>query len=448
MRFINRLAFGLLLSCCGATALAANCPSPPDGLKPADGLCVQVFAHGVGAARHLAISADGTVYVMTDGPARSGAAPFPALQGKGPIVALRDTDGDGRANAGFRFGKEGGTGLALAGTILFAGEDRQVRRYLLDPASGRPLGEPSVVVAGFPNQRQHAAKSIALDAKGGLYVNVGAPSNACQRVDRQAGSPGQEPCPERERQAGIWRYAADRTGQRHPYDGRLEARGIRNAVALAWRRAEERLYAVQHGRDQLSALWPDLYDSRANAEQPAEEVLRIRPGSDFGWPYCYFDTHLGRRVLAPEYGGDGRREGRCHAFAAPVAHFPAHMAPNALVFDDAGRLPPPYQGGAFIAMHGSWNRAPLPQAGYSVEFLPFSTDGPSGAARTLVGGFAGDKEIHQPSAARYRPSGLAIGPDGSLYVSDSQQGRIWRIVASHPSIRTTVPPPSRPAAGD
>ena len=142
MRFINRLAFGLLLSCCGATALASNCPPPPDGLKPADGLCVQVFAHGVGAARHLAIAADGTVYVMTDGPARSGAAPFPALQGKGPIVALRDTDGDGRADAGFRFGKEGGTGLALAGTVLFAGEDRQVRRYLLDPASGRPLGEP------------------------------------------------------------------------------------------------------------------------------------------------------------------------------------------------------------------------------------------------------------------------------------------------------------------
>lgn len=447
MRFTHRLAFGSILCGCCVATVAANCPPPPDGLNPAQGLCVQVFAHGVGAARHLAVSTDGTVYAMTDGPAHSGTAPFPALQGKGPIVVLRNTNGDGRADEGYRFGKEGGTGLALAGASLFVGENRQVRRYPLDPASGRPLGEPSVVVAGFPRQRQHAAKSIALDGTGGLYVNVGAPSNACQRADRQPGSPGQDPCPERERQAGIWRYAADRTGQRHPDDGQPDARGIRNAVALAWRRSEGRLYAVQHGRDQLSALWPNLYDSHANAEQPAEEVLRIRSGSDFGWPYCYFDASLGRRVLAPEYGGDGRREGRCAAFEMPVAHFPAHWAPNALVFDNANRLPPPYRGGALIAMHGSWNRAPLPQAGYSIEFLPFSMDGPSGPARTLISGFAGDKIIHQPGAARYRPSGLAIGSDGSLYVSDSQQGRIWRIVASDAFMNTIAPPQKRPAAG-
>ncbi|MFZ5534511.1 MAG: PQQ-dependent sugar dehydrogenase [Pseudomonadota bacterium] len=409
---------------------SAACPPPPDRLSLPSGWCAQVFADGLGAARHLAIGPEGTVYVMTDGPARTFAASFPAVDGRGPIIALQDLNGDGQADAGFRFGEAGGTGLALIDNTLFVGEDRRILRYPLDRQSGRPIGPPVILVSGFPDQRQHAAKSIALDNRGSrLFVNVGAPSNACQRTDRRPGSPGRDPCPERDVQAGIWRYDATRTGQRHPADGTAQARGVRHAVALAWRKTDEMLYAVQHGRDQLSGLWPDRYDAKVNAENPAEELLRLTPGSDFGWPYCYFDLAAGRRVLAPEYGGDGKRVGRCAEYSRPVLALPAHTAPNALVFDDDERLPPPYRGGALIALHGSWNRAPLPQAGYAIEFVSITPNGTAASSRPFVRGFAGHDPIRDPGAARYRPSGLTIGPDGAVYVSDSRQGRIWRLWA-------------------
>lgn len=410
-------------------ARAATCPPTPDTLSLPAGWCAQVFAHGLGAARHLAVGPGGTVYLITDGPARTAEPPFPAVDGRGPIIALQDRDGDGRADAGFRFGATGGTGLALTGTALFIGEDRRVLRYALDRQSGRPVGSAVVVVSGFPDQRQHAAKSIALDGRGGLYVNVGAPSNACQEVDRRPGSPGLDPCPERDAQAGIWRYEATRTGQRHPADGTAQARGVRNALALAWRKTDETLYALQHGRDQLGGLWPAYFDAQANAEKPAEELLRLAPGSDFGWPYCYFDPALDQRVLAPEYGGDGRRVGRCGAYPRPLLALPAHLAPNALAFDDDERLPPPYRGGALVALHGSWNRAPLPQAGYAIAFVPFTRQGAAGSSRTFAGEFAGRDPIRDPGAARYRPGGVAIGPDGAVYVGDSRQGRIWRLWA-------------------
>jgi len=409
--------------------VSAACPPPPDRLSLPSGWCAQVFAHGLGAARHLAIGSEGTIYVMTAGPARTSEAPFPAVDGRGPILTLQDLNGDGEADAGFRFGEAGGTGLALLDNTLFVSEDRRVLRYTLDRQSGRPIGPPAVVVGGFPDQRQHAAKSIALDNRGSLFVNVGAPSNACQRTDRRPGSPGRDPCPERNVQAGIWRYDAIRTGQRHPADGTMQARGVRHAVALAWRKTDATLYGVQHGRDQLDGLWPGRYDAKANAENPAEELQRLTPGSDFGWPYCYFDPAADRRVLAPEYGGDGKHVGRCAEYSRPVLALPAHTAPNALVFDDDGRLPPPYRGGALIALHGSWNRAPLPQAGYAIEFVPITQNGTAASSSPFVRGFAGHDPIRDPGAARYRPSGLAIGPDGSVYVSDSRQGRIWRLWA-------------------
>lgn len=452
----------LALAVIGQVAQGAECPPAPDPLSLPAGWCAQVFAHGLGAARHLAVGPEGTVYVMTDGPARTSESPFPAVDGRGSVIGLRDQDGDGRADAGFRFGEAGGTGLALTGTTLFVGEDRRILRYPLDRQSGRPVGPPAVVVSDFPDQRQHAAKSIATDGRGGLYVNVGAPSNACQRADRRPGSPGLDPCPERDAQAGIWRYGATRTGQRHPADGALQARGVRNAVALAWRKTDATLYAVQHGRDQLGSLWPARFDAQANAEQPAEELLRLTPGSDFGWPYCYFDAAADRRVLAPEYGGDGERVGRCAAYPRPVLTLPAHVAPNALVFDDDERLPPPYRGGALIALHGSWNRAPLPQAGYAIAFVPVMPQGIAGTSSLFVRGFAGHDPIRDPGSARYRPSGLAIGVDGAVYVSDSRQGRIWRlwsperaskraldrsVLASHDHDVKTIPAePCRPSS--
>ena len=107
--------------------------------------------------------------------------------------------------------------------------------------------------------------------------------------------------------------------------------------------------------------------------------------------------------------------------------YPAHWAPNDLLFYSGKNFPARYQDGAFIAFHGSWNRAPEPQAGYKVVFQPMKDGKPSGAYEVFADGFAGEMKDNSPRNAQYRPVGLAVGPDGSLYVSDSQKGRVWRI---------------------
>jgi glucose/arabinose dehydrogenase len=182
-----------------------------------------------------------------------------------------------------------------------------------------------------------------------------------------------------------------------------------------------------HGRDQLHQLFPDLYSAEDSAGLPAEEFHVVRAGADYGWPYTYWDPEADARMVAPEYGGDGKTvtDGD---YRAPLLAFPAHWAPNDLLFYTAeGAFPEVAQGSAFIAFHGSWNRAPLPQRGYNVVFVPFAGAEPAGDWAVFADGFAGAEVIAAPDDAEYRPMGLAQGPDGALYITDSAQGRIWRI---------------------
>src|SRR5438874_8719998 len=134
--------------------------------------------------------------------------------------------------------------------------------------------------------------------------------------------------------------------------------GIRNSVAITINPRDGELYVVQHGRDQLGgggADWPKLFTAEQGAELPAEELFHVQRGDDFGWPYCYFDPQQKKKVLAPEYGGDGKEVGRCSTKKGDVAYFPAHWAPNGLLFYTGSLFPAHYRDGAFIAFHGSWN---------------------------------------------------------------------------------------------
>jgi len=203
------------------------------------------------------------------------------------------------------------------------------------------------------------------------------------------------------------------------------ARGIRNAVAMAVHPTTNALYVMQHGRDQLSNNWPALFTDDRSAEAPAEEMLRVASGADFGWPYCYFDPQQNKRVLAPEYGGNGTTVGRCESKSSPVGTYPAHWAPNGLLFYTGSNLPTRYRDGAFIVFHGSWNRAPLPQQGFKVVFQPMANGRASGAYETFVDGFI-DAE-GKPTELGGRPTGMAQGRQGELYLSDDSKGRIWRI---------------------
>jgi glucose/arabinose dehydrogenase len=397
---------------------ATGCDADLGGVSLPPGFCATVFADKLGSARHLTVGPNGTVYVALEGRAHGGG-----------IVALRDADGDGHADEVKYFGDSGGTGIALHAGYLYFATDTEVLRYRLKEGELAPSSAPESAVRGFPDQNQHAAKSIAIDPDGNLYVNVGAPSNACQQADRAAGSPGLRPCPLLARHGGLWRFDANRAGQVFGKDGARYASGIRNAVAIAWDPLQKMLYALQMGRDQLADDWPKLYSAAQSAEIPAEELFAVHAGDDFGWPYCYYDQLQHKKVLAPEYGGDGKATGECGGFAPPIAAYPGHWAPEAVLFYSGAVFPSRYRDGAFISFHGSWNRAPLPQAGYKLIFQPLKDGRPSGDYEVFADGFAGGS-VRSPDDARFRPMGLAQGPDGELYIGDSQQGRIWRVIYS------------------
>ena len=416
-----------------AAANSAACATDNGGITLPAGFCAVVFADTLGHVRHIAVNSNGDVYVNTwsgvyyQGPTHPG----------GFLVALRDTNNDGKADIIRRFGPDarqrngGGTGIAFYKNSLYAEEgdtvSKRVVRYAISTDSMTPASAAEVIVDRLPAAQDHPMHPFVIDAGGNIFMDVGSASNSCQVENRTASSLGSKGCPELTTRAGIWRYDANRTNQRFSPAERY-ATGIRNAVGIALDPGGQ-LYSTQHGRDQLYENWTKLYTSEQGQNLPAEELLRIEQGGDYGWPYCYFDGQQRKLVLAPEYGGDGGKAvGECASKKAPAAFFPAHWAPNDLLFYRGSMFPDRYRNGAFIAFHGSWNRAPGPQQGYNVAFVPFSGGNPVDAAQyeVFADGFAGATK--QPDRAAHRPTGLAQGPDGGLYITDDKGGRIWKVV--------------------
>eukprot|EP01136_Pigoraptor_vietnamica_P004419 Opistho-1_new@34718 len=385
------------------------------GLKLPAGFGALKVADGIGRARHIAVTAQGDVYVKL----------MRVVDGKG-IVRLHDTNGDGKAEDITSMGNYGGTGIAIKNGYLYASSDEEVFRYQLD-AKGEVVSpmQPEKIITGLINRRQHESKSITLDNNGNIYVNIGAFSNSCQERDRQPGSLGRMPCPVLDSAGGIWQFKTDKLNQTYG-DGVKFATGLRNVVGLDWNNQLNQLFVMQHGRDDLHNLFPSLYTQQQNADIPAETMYALKKGDNAGWPYIYYDPFQNKKILAPEYGGDGTKEGS-KEYIDPVVAFPAHMAPNAMLFYTGSMFPAKYKNGAFIAFHGSWNRAPLPQEGYYVAFVPFE-NGKPGKWEIFANGFAGIEVVTSTRGAQHRPSGLAQGPDGSLYVADDAKGTIYRIV--------------------
>ncbi|MDH3456013.1 MAG: PQQ-dependent sugar dehydrogenase [Gemmatimonadota bacterium] len=424
VRFLSTMVLvGLTLACSSQAVMTQGpptCAADNVNLKIVEGFCAVLVADNVGRARHLTVAPNGDVFVALSGGRGPGGARV-----DGGVLALRDTDGDGQADVTARFGAGVGDDVEFRGSFLYYSTNDAVMRYPWREGALEPAGPADTIVSGLPAERSHRAKSFAFGPDGSLFVNIGSPSNACQDPPRTPGASGKDPCDELATRAGVWRFWADSLGQRQA-DGVRYATGLRNTVALAVRDQDGALYGVVHGRDQLSQLWPEHFSEEDGAEKPAEEFVRIVEGSDFGWPYCFYDPAAGRKVLAPEYGGDGTRVGRCAQAANPLIGFPAHWAPNGLHFYRGRQFPAAFRGGAFIAFHGSWNRAPLPQGGYNIVFARFEGDEPPGRYSVFADGFAG-RDV-SPRGAEHRPVGIAEGPDGSLYVSDDTGGRIYRIL--------------------
>ena len=394
---------------------SVQCDADNGDITLPPGFCAVVVADTVGRARHLATSQNGDVYVAIDDPARPNG-----------ILALRDRDRDGRADLKQYFGAPRANGIVVTKEHLYVGYRDRIVRYAKEAGEFVPAAAPEIVVGGMPATGDHPRKNMQLDGLGSMYVNFGSASNSCQVANRQLESPGIDPCPEMPVRAGVWRFDANRTGQT-PADGERFATGLRNMEALRFDRGRGLLFGVQHGRDHLNDNWPQLYTPQEGADLPSEEFVRIDRGDDNGWPYCYHDWQKELKVLAPEYGGDGDIVGRCATMEVPLIAFPGHWAPNDLLFYGGKLFPGRYVGGAFVAFHGGFDRAPLPNEGYNVVFVPFAGDAPAGGWEVFADGFTGGR-TPLPQNAAHRPMGLAEGPDGSLYISDDHRGRIWRVI--------------------
>jgi len=398
------------------------------GLFLPDNFEAVVVTDSIGPARHIAVNDNGDIYVKLSH----------SKKGEGGNVALRDINKDGKADSIVYFGEYDNKGslsncMRIHNGYLYFASELVIYRNQLTPGKLIPESKMEVVFTDDHKHGRHwhITKPIAFDDKGHLYIPFGAPSNACQDLIRTPGGTpgfaGLDPCPELQDHGGIWQFDAGKIGLTQK-DGKKFATGIRRVVAMDWNPADKNLYIVMHGRDDLHLLWPNRFSPWQSAVLPSEEFLRVQDNDNFGWPYSYYDQIQKKNILAPEYGGDGKMPARDSSVRLPVLAFPGHWAPNDLLFYEGDQFPQHYKHGAFIAFHGSTNRTPYPQAGYFVCFVPFVNGHPAGEWEVFADGFAGVDPVINVSDAVYRPMGLATGPDGSLYISDSKKGKIWRIM--------------------
>jgi glucose/arabinose dehydrogenase len=400
----------------GALLLAAThrpapaCDPGNAGLVLPAGFCATLFAN-VPGARHVAVGPGGDVFV-------SGA--------RGGVTALRDLNADGHADSTVTFGGSygAGTGIAIAADAIYYAPNDKVVRFSWRAGSMLPSDEGTIIVGGLP-AGGHTAKPITLGKDGSLFVDIGSPGNVCQGTGApRKGETYTDPlpvCGDLALRAGIWRFDGKKAGQTEA-DGERWVTGFRNGMAIAVEPTTGVLWGATHGRDQLGQ-WPG-YTVEDNAEKPSEEFGILTKGSDFGWPYCYYDPLARKKMLAPEYGGDNVKQGSCGQKTQPAIGFPGHWAPLQLSFvPPRNSLGAAYTAGAFIAFHGSWNRAPLPQDGFRIVFIPFKGGKATGEYSTFA------KGAGEGAASQIKLSGVGVSPEGNaIYLASDQMGKVWRIV--------------------
>ena len=416
-------AIALSLTAAPLAAQRTECASDNGGITLPAGFCASVFADSLPVPRHLRVMPNGDVYVSLAGRGGRGGTGTP-----GGVILLRDANRDGKAEVqldvvrGFSAGE-----VQVYDNHLYTENRSAVFRFPIKAGEAAPTGPADTIVSGLPAVASHTVKTFAIGRDGRLYVNVGSASNVCAGRGQDQKAPP-DPCPELPTRACIWSFDAKKSGQTQA-DGIHFVTGLRNAVGVAIAPNGD-VWATQHGRDALFQQWPNLFDQKYGAENPAEQLVQLKRGDDFGWPYCYYSIPEKKLVDAPEYGGDGKKSVRCASKKAPVAVFPGHWAPNDLTFYTGSSFPAKYRNGVFIAFHGSWNRSPEPQGGYRVVFQPLRDGRASGDFETFAEHFnPGNTQPPQGATVR-RPTGLAVGPDGALYISDDASGRIWKVVST------------------
>ena len=348
-------------------------------LKVPAGFKVTLFAENLSHPRNLLVAPNGDVIV--------------AESNAGRITILRDSDGDGRAETVIVYagGISRPFGLALRPEGLYVADTEAVWRFDYKPGDTKPSSTPVRITApgAIGAGGGHWTRNIVFHPDGTrFYVAVGSSSNISE-----------EDAP----RATIQEFRRDGSGQR------TLASGLRNAIGIAFYPGSTDLYAVINERDGLGdGLVPDY-------------LTRIEDGGFYGWPYSY----IGRN---PQPGLAARRPDLVARAIVPDLLFQSHSAPINFAFYDKSQFPERYRGGAFVALQGSWN-ADNP-TGYMVAFVPFNRGAearakPAGGYEVFATGFwiAGDRRAEVWG----KPAGIAVGPDGSLYISDDVGRTVWRV---------------------
>lgn len=336
-----------------------------DKLIIPNGFKIEEFATDLGSPRFMALSPDNVLFVT--------------VIGDGEVVALPDSNGDGKSDEAITFikGLKSPHGIAFYDGYLYVGEVNQIVRFKYNGYNKKP-GKKEIIVPDFPT-KGHFTRTVSFGPDGKMYISIGSSCNVCIEKDKK--------------RATIMRFNPDGT------EGEIYATGLRNSVGLIWHPETKELWATDNGRDWLGD------------NLPPDEVNLIKEDQDYGWPYCYGD-----KIADPEYKDDER----CESTIAPVVEIQAHSAPLGLTFYNGEMFSPEYRGDLFVAYHGSWNRS-IP-TGYKVVRIKMKDGNPEEIEDFITGWMTATEKFG-------RPVDVLVGVMGELYVSDDLGGVVYKITS-------------------
>ena len=359
-------------------------------LKVPAGFVVAPFATGLKNARILAVAPDGGVYV--------------SRRDQGDVLLLRDTDGDGKADGEPRnvAHRPGMHGLAIHDGKLYMATVKEI--FVADLQPDGALGEARMLVGDLPDGGQHPNRTMMFGPDGMLYVSVGSTCNACNETNPE--------------HATMLRVSPDGKSRT------IFASGLRNTIGFGWHPKTGEFWGADHGIDNLG-----------DDVQP-EEFNKLEKGKLYGWPHAWGDGKLNPSAAPPP--GGLTREQWAKISTPMVLGYTAHAAPMQMAFHPGGGvLGAQYEGDAFIAMRGSWNR--VPASGYEVVRVDFDGGKPQRIEPFLTGFLLDGGQRHFG-----RPVGVAIANDGALLVGDDVNGVIYRVAREGASgaAKALAPPPA------